>query len=392
MKSGQKVASFIFLLLSWSIPSNAQSTPHFVHKATLDLSRIFCRDGDDGGKPRSLVFDGKNAFIGGANYENPTVGIVKIANLLDGGRDIVSLEKTRFRAPSQRGYDSLTFDIVHNHLIASYDSGHFGTSFVRCIDPDSGETVWDKTGFEAERPVCADVDPVGDSGKPAVAYLLYQPAKDGVQMKYLSVDKGAPISPGAVIRPSPQNFRGKLQSIAFGVKGDIAIVGYGGIALGNRAESGNGNKWKQVNSEASGTSSVAILDDAEVCMKGRGAIILTGVGPGGSDLLAFSVQNPRSTNTSDMHGVVQSINSCDVQFRRLDGSTAELGLTSLAGNEDGTGRKWSDRPPEDPKKPLSRVVCSKSLWFGPDASKQKRVLLVLDTMERRLDVYEIISP
>lgn len=74
---------FTLIILCLASTAHAQVV-QFKHKKAVDLKLAFRHDGLDGEKPRGLTFDGTSAYVGGASYDSPSVGIVKIVGLRRG--------------------------------------------------------------------------------------------------------------------------------------------------------------------------------------------------------------------------------------------------------------------------------------------------------------------
>jgi len=100
---------------------------------------------------------------------------------------------------------------------------------------------------------------------------------------------------------------------------------------------------------------------------GQGIVILEDVG---SDLLALSGRN--QTTLTDSLGGVTNVVDTRVHIRNLDGSATGLTQFELNGDENGIGTPWLND--------------TKNLSFGVDG-RGRPVLLVVDFVDRRLDVY-----
>jgi hypothetical protein len=107
--------------------------------------------------------------------------------------------------------------------------------------------------------------------------------------------------------------------------------------------------------------------------------------PGKKKLIAFSAQSRKVTTTVSAAGKPTPVDPADIQLRNLDGSTEGLTVTGLRGDEDGTGSKWSDSRQRDDG---TSATWSKSLFFG-ESVHGKKILLVLEIVQKRLDIYEV---
>lgn len=365
---------FVAMMLSLEIPVPVRAeAPRLVHKRVIDVGQVFGQGKPDGGRAVSLVCDGANIYLGGINAGmNPTIGIVKIANVFTADDPAMTpLEQSRFAAPKLKAYDSLAFDEASQSLIASHDSGKNATSFIRRISPEDGSSLWSMNNFTTGRPAAIAVDPIGDHGKPAVAFLV----SHDPQLRVLSLEDASEVEPteGVLIESIPNNMGRNWRALAIDSK-SIAIAATVGFAYGSRPDSDKEGKsvWRCLNGIGRGTSSLLIKNDNTVCTLGQSIVILR-MKDLPQPVLAFSCQNAKVTQVTDSKNTARPVSAASVHLCNLDGTTDGLAQATLHGDEDNVGAKWVGIP--------------KSLWFG--IANGRPTLLVLGSTEYRLDVYEI---
>lgn len=360
----------VLAALAIPVGTAAGAQTELQHVANIDLGGQFNSGTGYGDNPLSIAFDGANAFIGGFNNSGATgnIGVVKVSNIFGVGSPVFTpLPMTQFSSPTSRGLDSLAYDAASDSLIMHHDSGG-ATGFISRRNATDGSTVWSIANPQGARPLGAvGVDPVGDSGNPGVAYLL----QGSGRRRLLSMTDGSTIydgSNGGIINSTPTYFGGAWRSVAFDTDGNIAVTEDTGYQYGERV---GVNQWQALNGTLDRTSSSAQKDVA-INNVGQGIAIMEDLG---SDLLAFSGRN--MTTLTDLNGGVTNVSDTDVHIRNLDGSIAGLTQIVLTGDEDGLGTAWQND--------------AKNLAFALDDTGQA-TLLVVDFIERRLDVYQVPEP
>jgi len=341
------------------------------HLSSIDLSGQFNDTTGYGDNALSVTFDGQNAYLGGFNNSgaDATIGVVKVSNIFGGGAAVFSpLPLTLFTSPASRGLDSLAYDGGTGSFIMHHDAGGAAQGFVSRRSTADGSSVWSVNNPQGARPLgSVGVDPVGDSGNPGVAYLV----QGSGRRRLLSMTDGSTVfdgSNGGIINSTPTFFGTAWRAVGFDTAGNIAITEDTGFQYGVRIET---NRWQALNGTNDRTSNSAMKDVA-VNNVGQGIAILEGVG---SDLLAFSGRN--MTTLTDLAGAVTNVSDTMVHIRNLDGSVAGLTQIVLNGDENGIGTPWGND--------------AKNLAFGLDGGGMQ-TLLVLDFVERRLDVYQVPEP
>ncbi len=343
------------------------------HAKVIDLGDVFNNDFGYGNNPLSVAFDGTNAYVGGYNNSGATanVGVVKIENLLAPGTPVKTpLPATVFSSPNLRGLDALSYDTGTNSLIMMHDSGAAGTSFISRRSAADGSAVWTTMNPQGARPAAMAVDPKGDNGSSGVGFLV----QGSGRRRLLSMASGATIfdgSNGGIINAVPTLPGTAWRAMAFDSDGNIAIGEDSGYAYGKRylGDPANlYNRWTDLAGVVNQTAR-SVKKNVDLNNVGQGIVILEDAG---SDLLAFSGRD--ATQLTDLLGGVTAVSDNQVHIRNLDGSVTGLVQTELTGDENGIGTPWGS------------TSDTKNLAYGKDASGRP-VLLVLDFVERRLDVY-----
>jgi hypothetical protein len=351
--------------------ATAEQMP-LMHVANIDLGDYFNSTTGYGDNPLSVTFDGTSAYVGGYNNSGveATVGVVKVSDLFGGVPTFTPLADSLFLSPNLRGLDSLAVEPGAGALIMHHDSGSAATGFVSRRSAMDGSEVWTMFGPQGARPLGAvGIDPVGDGGSPGVAYLV----QGSGRRRLLSLADGATIydgSNGGIINSTPTFFGTAWRGVGFDSDGNIAISEDTGFQYGVRTEV---NRWQALDGTNDRTSS-SLMKDVAINNVGQGIAILEDVG---SDLLAFSGRN--MTSLTDLDGGVTAVDDFKVHIRNVDGTIAGLTQLELTGDEDGIGTPWGADSD------------TKSLAFGVDESGLQ-TLLVLDFVERRLDVYQVPEP
>jgi len=339
------------------------------HVSTIDLSLDFNSETGYGSNPLSIAFDGTNAYIGGFNNSGATgnVGVVKVSNIFGGGAMFTPLAATLFSSPASRGLDALSYDPVTGSVLMMHDSGAAGSSFISRRDT-SGANIWTILNPNASRPTAMAVDPLGNgSGSPGVGFLV----QGSGRRQMLSIADGSTVFTGAnggIVNSAPTFFGTSWRSMAFDSDGNIAISEDSGFQYGTRTTA---NQWTALNGTADRTSN-SITKDLVVNAVGQGIAILEDLG---SDLLAVSGRN--MTTFTDLGSAVSAVDDTKVHIRNLDGSIGSLTQILLSGDEDGIGTPWTGD--------------IKNLAFGLNAEGDP-TLLVVDFIDRRLDVYVFPEP
>src|SRR5688572_14043430 len=193
--------------------------PLFVHKYKIVLGEHFGEGSPDGVRSLSLTCDGTNAYVGGVSGRGtPSIGIVMIANVASDSPQVASVPGSQFPIQTRGlwSYNALAYDRESKSLIAAHDSGVAGSSFIRRISPADGSVAWSATN--ADRPAAMAVDPKGDGGKPAVAYLV----EGSPQLRMLSLATGQPIAlppQSGLLQSGPNEFDLNWRTIGFDPKG-----------------------------------------------------------------------------------------------------------------------------------------------------------------------------
>jgi hypothetical protein len=345
------------------------------HQAVIDLGPYFNDTTGYGDNPLSVAFDGVNAYVGGykATTASPgTVGVVRIDSVLGPLPGFTPLSNTLFTCPQLRGLDALAYEPGTGALLMSHDSGTAGTSFISRRDPADGSVVWTVNGPQNARPFAMAIDPVGDNGSPGVAFLT----QGSGRRRLLSLATGATIfdgTNGGIINTSPDSGT-TWRAIAFDDVGNVVVANQRAYGYGVR---NTYNQWMTLGGTLNLTTR-SVLKSVEVNNVGQGIVILEDLG---SDLLAFSCRRTDPNNftmrLTDALGGFTDVDTRRVLIRNLDGTTTGLTQLELVGDEDGIGTPWTSD--------------IKNLAFGHD-SLGRPVLLVVDFVGRRLDVYLVPEP
>jgi hypothetical protein len=336
--------------------------------------------------PVSVAFDGTNAYVGGycsgtlTDAANQSLGVVKISNALSAAPAIAGLPSTVFTGTNFRGLQSLTYDPVSNAVYGAYDSGNASTGWITRWDT-SGNQQWQVTNPGTVRPWCVAIDPTGDSGSPVVGFFstgngrrLGLKTSDGSLLYTI----GGGANPGGIINAPINNGAGSIgtnwRAAAFDSLGNLALGTDNGVTYGVR----NGvNQWKTTAGTLNATGVVDRKVSDSTNDVGLGVAIMSGTGPGATDLLAFS----QRTNTVggvgnfvDANGnALGTFTASHVQIRALDGTTTGLTQTDLTGAEDGIGGNGF-------------TSGNKNFAFAKDGAGRP-ILLVVSLVENRLDTY-----
>jgi hypothetical protein len=351
--------------------TTSASQTELVHVSNIYLGDYFNSTTGYGDNPLSIAFDGTNAFIGGFNNSGAAanVGVVKVSGIFGGTPSFTSLGTTQFSAQSQRGLDSLAYDAASDSLIMHYDAGASVPGFVSRRNASDGSNVWSINNPQGVRPLGAvGVDPVGDNGNPGVAYLV----QGSGRRRLLSMTDGSTIydsTNGGIINSTPTVFGSAWRGVGFDSDGNIALSEDTGFQYGVRV---GVNQWQALNGTLNATSS-SVQKNVVANSVGQGIVILEDLG---SDLLAFSGRN--MTTLTDLDGGVTNVSDTNVHIRNVDGSITGLTQIVLTGDENGIGTAWQND--------------TKNLAFGLDDDGGLATLLVVDFIERRLDVYQVPEP
>lgn len=344
----------------FAIGSAQAAQQSLVHVKSVDLGDAFNSTSGYGDNPLSLAFDGTSAYVGGfraAAGSSPTVGVVKVENILGGGvTGITPLPASQFDSPAGRGIDAMDYAAGSVYLIA--DSGAAATSFVRGLDT-TGSTLWTRT--PNERPMAMAFDTVGKGSGPAVAYVI----QGSGFVRYVDPASGAAQGNGTSIFQGNSAYR----ALDFDSQGNLAASHSDRVNVGLRFGE---TSLRKLDGITSGLDSV-VVKNANTNLVGQGVAILEGLG---SDLLAISGR--AMTQFTDLSGGTSVVSDLDVHIRNLDGSATGLTQLTLTGDENGIGAPWGGNV--------------KNLSFGYDASNNQPTLLVLDFVGRRLEVYQVPEP
>jgi len=363
------LAAVSVLLAATSAPAGHL---HLVHASITNLADVFNSTSGYGDNPLSMAFDGTNAYVGGFNVTGTMAGVVKVENVVGGGvLAKTPLSATQFTSPISRGIDALAYQ--GGSLFMAHDSGSAASSFISRRQASDGALTWQVNSPQASRPFAMAVDPVGNAGNPGVAFLV----QGSGRRRLLSLDTGATVfdgSNGGIINSTPTAFGTAWRAIAFDSSGNIAISEDSGYQYGNRV---GANQWQALNGTLNATTS-SVAKNVAANLVGQGIAILEGLGPSENSLLAFSGRN--MTSLTDSQGGMTAVSDGNVHIRNLNGSVTDLTQIVLTGAEPINGvaqPAWTD---------VDANSDTRNLAVGIDGDG-RTVLLVVDFLSRRLDVY-----
>jgi hypothetical protein len=226
--------------------------------------------------------------------------------------------------------------------------------------------VWNVSGPQGARPFAMAVDPIGDGGSAGVGFLT----QGSGRRRLLSMATGTTVfdgTNGGIINTSPDSGT-TWRALTFDDEGNVVVGNQASYGYGDRV---NNNQWQTLGGTLNLTTR-SILKNVTVNNVGQGVAILEDLG---SDLLAVSGRN--MTNFTDSGGVVTNVADTSVHIRNLNGSTTDLTQIELRGDEGGIGTPWTGD--------------TKNLAFGLTDDGYP-ILVVVDFIERRLDVYGVPEP
>jgi hypothetical protein len=352
-----------------SAPAIAQVT--LQKSNSISLSADFAAGSAYGTNPLSIAFNGTSAFVGGFNPSggSTTVGVVRVDGIGTGTTTINPLASTQFGSPANRGIDSLA--ATSNGLFIHHFSGAASSTFVRRTDND-GNTVWSVSNVNNESVFAIAIDPLGNAGAPALAYLN----QGSGFVRRLSIDDGS------VITPSGQfgiGFNASLGSahraLDFDDAGNIIYGTGNGVGVGIRDTAGGTNFNRVVtltDPNVAGTSP-SIIKSGGVNNVGNGVALVNGLAT--DPLIAFSPRATNPTTLTALDGSTTSVNPNNLQLRKRDGTlSSAITQSELLGNEDNFGNVYTD--------------AVKNIAYGVDGNGNP-VLLVVSFATRQLDVYTI---
>ena len=351
----------------------------FQHVAAIDLGTQFNSTSGYGDNPLSVAFDGSSAYVGGYNNgaAAANIGVVKVGDIFSGTPTFAQLTATQFSAPVSRGVDSLAYEPNTASLILHHDSGTAATSFISRRNAGDGSLVWNLNSPQGARPLGAvAIDPVGDNGSAGIAYMV----QGGGRRRLLSMASGATIfdsSNGGVINAVPTLPGTAWRGVAFDREGNIALSEDSGYAYGVRhfGDPANlYNRFKDLSGVVNQTAR-SVKKNVDVNNVGQGIVIAEDLLGVGGDLIAFSGRD--AATLTDLAGGVTTVVDTKVQIRNLNGTVTGLTQFELNGDENGIGTPWTGDV--------------KNLAFGFDGNGNQ-VLLVVDFVGRRLDVYRVPEP
>ncbi len=349
-----------------------------MHTNQILLGAEFSETSGYGDFPLSLAFDGTNAYLGGINNSavSPgTVGVVKVLGVTGATPTTSLLTNTLVASPEGRGLDALTYDASTDSLFMIHDSGSAATGFISRRSAVDGTEDWTITSPLGQRPMAGAIDPIGDVGSPVLAFLAQNNGRRlGLKVSDGSVlyDGSGGINPGGIIlgeKNGTTDFGTAWRALAFDSAGNIAVTEQDFFGYGVRVTN---NQWQSLDATADRISK-SVERNNPLNFVAQGVAILEGLGPDGADLLAFTGRS--MTQTTDLNGNATSVADTNVHLRNLDGSTTGLSQIALTGSEDGIAVDWQNT--------------AKNIAFGIDPSGIP-TLLVLDLIERRLDVYQVL--
>ncbi|HZZ44997.1 MAG TPA: dockerin type I domain-containing protein [Tepidisphaeraceae bacterium] len=353
------------------------------HTDSIDLSSLFSSTSGYGNSSLSIAFDGTNAYIGGYNNTAAAanVGVVQVQNVLTANPSLNGLAPSQFSAPSDRGLDALGY--LGGALYEDHDSGTAATSFIQKINLD-GTIAWTTLSPNGQRPQALAIDPTGNNGSPAIAFLSQGNGRR------LALDTsgnvlytiGGGTNPGGIINASANspfssntasNSQTNWRALAFDSAGNIAVGEDSGFGYGVRT---GVNSFSALD----GTPNIITrseLKTPEVNNVGIGVALLQGASP--SDLLVFAprVVGTGSAGTAtlkDTTGAITTASSGMIQIRNVDGTTTNLPQTALGGGDDGIGKAFSTE--------------LRNFAVAQDASGLP-ILLAVSPLENRLDIYQM---
>ncbi|HRX85649.1 MAG TPA: PEP-CTERM sorting domain-containing protein [Phycisphaerae bacterium] len=365
-----RMNKYLAMGIACTLIGAASQAAEFTHVSTIDLSAQFNSGTGYGSNPLSVAFDGTNAYVGGFNNNSTAdnIGVVKVSNIFGGSATFSPLAPTQFSSPAFRGLDALGYDSATSSVLMAHDSGSASTSFISRRDT-AGTNVWTVTNPQSSRPMAMAVDPIGNgTGSPGVAFGV----QGSGRRRLLNMADGTDLyngSNGGIINSSPTSFGSAWRGMAFDAAGNIALSEDTGFMYGVRNTE---NQWKTLTGTLNATSSSVAKDGAPQNLVGQGIAIVTGLG---SDLLAMSGRN--MTQFTDLSGAMTSVDDTMVHLRNLDGSVGSLTQIALNGAEDGIGTPWTGD--------------IKNLAFGLNGAGDP-TLVVVDFIERRMDVYTVPEP
>jgi autotransporter-associated beta strand protein len=345
---------------------------NLTHLSTIYLDTQFNETSGYGDNPLSLAFDGETAYVGGFNNSgaDATIGVVKVSGLFGTEPLFTPMPLTQFVSPTGRGLDSLAYEAGNDSLILHHDAGGSQEGFISRRAASDGAEVWSVANPQGARPLGAvGIDPLGDNGSPGVGFLV----QGSGRRRLLSMTDGSTIydgSDGGIIlgeKDDVTDFGTAWRGVSFDSAGNIVTAeqdyyGYG-VRIGT-------NQWQSLDGTNDRTSK-SIVKNVGSNFVGQGVAIIE---ESGSSLLAVSGRN--MTQFTDLLGGVTDVSDTNVQIRNLDGSTTGLTQIELNGGENGVGTPWRND--------------TKALTFGVDGGG-RGTLLVVDFIERRLDVYQTSS-
>jgi hypothetical protein len=348
-----------------------------VHTNQILLGAEFNETSGYGDNPLSITFDGNNAYVGGYNngpVSPGTIGVVKVLNVTGAAPSTQLLANSLISSPDLRGFDALAYDAASDSIFTFHDSGVFLTSLISRRSVTDGSEVWTTTSPANQRVMAGAIDPTGDAGSPAVAFLAQgQGRRLALKVSDGSIlyDASGGSNPGGIIlgeKNATDDFGTAWRALTFDASGNIAVTEQDYFGYGTRIAD---NQWQSLDSVANRISK-SVEDDGAINFAGQGIAILPGLGVDGADLLAFSGRG--MSQTTDLDGNITAVSNTQVHLRNIDGSTTGLSQIALTGGEDSIGADWLNN--------------TKNLAFGLDGSGTP-TLLVLDFIEKRLDVYQI---
>lgn len=367
---------------------------------SIALGTQFLTGGNYGDFPLSVGYANGNAFIGGYNSvtsASGNVGVVRIDNVLTGSTAFTGLgTEAQFNAGPGRGIDGITADSTGVYF--AYDDGSGSTNFVRKINSDGTQTLWNVptssivSGYRAS---AIAIDPKANNGNPALGIVGIgsgrRVALDLTTGAVIYGPSGFSGTLGDIVNPNPASVGGvtlgfTYRGLAFDSAGNVAVTAQGGTSYALRDTVGNTNFNRFVNPlDNAPSQSRPILvkqrnsDPAGFVAQGLGFI----EGLGADTLLAvseriggdFSLSLKTATDKAGNFTEQTGLDSRHLLIRKTDGSVPSI-LTNpnIVGDEDGLTAAFNSD--------------LKNIAIARDANNNP-VILVLSYSQKRLDVYGI---
>jgi hypothetical protein len=401
----RRYATILAAVAATAAGSTAWAQAYRLQKTnSINLSTDFFGGGTAtyGVNPISVAFDGQTAWVGGYNNQGTTgsIGVVRIGDVLTASPASAGLTGSgaTFASSAFRGFQQM--DVHDGAVYLAYDNNESITPFIRKIDGTTGDQLWqvDSPALGA-RPIAMAVDPRGgadDNGTPGVPGLRLMsqdPFVSGGAIFSLRLSDGAVVyGPGSVIEQggagvfitAGQRAFGTFsnRNIAFDEAGNFLLST--GVTHGVATRTGD-NSFAQYNVAVPDAGSTGVLDkqgaEGQVVVNGDGinSEFMPAIGSTTADFMAVNTRVPDALNNTfnyrSQNGTVQAgLDARDVHLRNLDGTLRPGASSTLTGEEDFLGTRYSGQV--------------KDLATGRDANGNP-VLLVLSFADRQLDIYQI---